>query len=112
MEKTPRKIGQYIILNDAIIGYGQSAAVYLAIRPDVPEEVVAIKLFHVYEPEKTAQDMFLREVDIIKRLNHPNIIRVLHVGFDRNSPYYVMDYARGGSLRKKLWNAANSLSNR
>ena len=98
-----KRVGKYAIQQpNRPLGHGQSAAVYLATHVDSPQEVVALKFFHLFAPEKRVQRIFLRETRIITRLDHPNIIRVLHVGFDRNNPYYVMSYAPGGNLRSKV----------
>lgn len=98
-----KRVGKYVIQQpNRPLGHGQSAVVYLATHIDAPQEVVALKFFHLFAPEKGVQRIFLRETQIITRLDHPNIIRVLHVGFDRNNPYYVMSYAPGGNLRSKV----------
>jgi serine/threonine-protein kinase len=43
-------------------------------------------------------DRFTREVQTVARLNHPNIVRIYHVGLDESRPYYTMEYLAGGSL--------------
>jgi eukaryotic-like serine/threonine-protein kinase len=48
-------------------------------------------------------ERFLREVEVIFRLEHPNIIRILEVGeLPDGVPYYVMEYIEGKTLRTLL----------
>jgi serine/threonine protein kinase len=84
------------------LGSGASAEVHLAIHRQT-RELVAIKLLHAYV---TLQDIkeregFLREATVLKQLQYSGIIRVRDFGFDRTRPYFVMDYASHGSLRKR-----------
>ena len=44
---------------------------------------------------------FLREARTIASLKHPYIIRVLDFGLDGGTPFLVMDYAPGGTLRQR-----------
>jgi serine/threonine protein kinase len=44
---------------------------------------------------------FLREARIIAHLEHPNIVRVLEFGVEDETPFLVMSYAPGGSLRDR-----------
>ncbi|MGO9636030.1 MAG: serine/threonine protein kinase [Steroidobacteraceae bacterium] len=50
------------------------------------------------DPSRT--ELFDREIRVIRRLNHPNIIRVEDFGVARAKPYYVMEYFERGSLNK------------
>ena len=93
-----KRIGPYSI--ETLLGHGGSAAVYLG-RHQETDEQVAIKLLHMFTPEEQVQANFRREIEVIQRLYHPGIIRVLEVGFDEQSPYFTMRFASGGSLRKK-----------
>ncbi len=106
-----KHIGEYNIQTPSRpLGYGQSAAVYLATHRNDPTKVVALKFFHLFAPDERVQKTFIRETHIITRLDHPNIIRVLHIGFDEDTPYYVMNYARGGNLRSKVAEWLSALS--
>jgi tetratricopeptide (TPR) repeat protein len=93
-----KRIGPYQV--EDLLGHGGSAAVYLG-RHRETQEQVAIKLLHLFTPEKQAQATFRREVEVIRRLRHPGIIRILDMGIDEDNPYFTMPYASGGSLRVK-----------
>ena len=85
-----------------LIGAGASAQVYLAVQQAHPR-LVAIKLL---SPDATASPAarrrFEREAALVKRLDHPNIVRVFDAGFHRETPYLAMEYLRGGDLNSNL----------
>lgn len=93
-----KRIGSYF-LDQETIGHGQSAAVYVA-RHSRTNQIVALKLFHLFAPEEAVQKQFLREIKMLKRLSHPKIVSILEAAFDHDNPYYTMYYAPGGNLRK------------
>jgi serine/threonine-protein kinase len=45
---------------------------------------------------------FEREANILKKLNHPNIVRLYATGRHRQTPFYVMEYIEGQSLETIL----------
>ena len=86
------------------LGRGGMAMVYLA-RDRKHDRPVAIK---VLRPEivsgETAQ-RFLREIQILARLQHPHILALLDSGSTDESqprPFYVMPYVEGETLRQRL----------
>ena len=86
------------------LGRGGMAMVYLA-RDRKHDRPVAIK---VMRPEivggETGQ-RFLREIQILARLQHPNILALLDSGTTDESPprpFYVMPYVEGETLRQRL----------
>ena len=85
-----------------LIGAGASARVYLAVQQAHPR-LVAIKLL---SPDAAASPAalrrFEREAALVKRLDHPNIVRVFDAGFHRETLYLAMEYLRGGDLNSNL----------
>ena len=88
---------------------GRSAEVHLA-KHGESGELVAIKVLHEFisnRQEKT-QEKFLKEVKIVRDLDHPGIVKIIDTGFvdtelrQGKRPYIVMPYASGGTLRQKL----------
>ncbi len=45
---------------------------------------------------------FQREAQVIARLHHPNVVRILDVGTDRGQPYFAMELLSGGTLAERL----------
>src|SRR5207248_9480516 len=64
------------------------------------ERLAAIKVLHVRMKEDT-QEQFRREARTIAHLQHPHIVQVLDFGLDDQTPYLVMEYAPGGTLRSQ-----------
>jgi tRNA A-37 threonylcarbamoyl transferase component Bud32 len=82
------------------LGNGGSAEVYLA-RDKQTRELVAIKFLHAYVIDKKVKENFLKESKTMECLQHPGIIRIRDIGFDKTRPYLAMDYAPHGSLRER-----------
>src|SRR5919108_5294433 len=89
---------------DRELGRGGMAVVYLA-RDRKHDRPVAIKILR---PEIVAAEFaqrFLREIQILARLQHPNILPLLDSGTTDEAsprPFYVMPYVDGETLRQRL----------
>lgn len=84
------------------LGRGGMGAVFKA-RNRATGEVVAIKELHALfldDPDYIAR--FEREVEVARRINSPNVVRVLGYGQHEGAPYMVMEYVEGQSLRDLL----------
>lgn len=57
-----------------------------------------------------AEDIFraLREAEILKQLNHPNIVRALEVVNEEDTLYMFMESVTGGDLKKKCLNGTRT----
>jgi WD40 repeat protein len=91
-----QQIGNYHVLQP--LGRGGFADVYQAEHREL-NKLVAIKILYASLSENEAQH-FRKEAQLIASLNHAHIIRVLDFGVENQTPYMVMDYAPGGSLRQ------------
>jgi len=82
------------------LGTGASAHVYLADDVSLHRRV-AIKVLH---PALAGDTAFLKrfraEARAVAALNHPNILQVYDWGEEDGSPYLVLEYLAGGSLRQ------------
>ena len=83
-----------------LIGSGGIGHVYCGLNTQTGE-AVAIK---VLKPEIVATnpgmvERFVREGEVLRQLNHPNIIKMLAAAEQEGHHYLVMEYADGGSLR-------------
>jgi non-specific serine/threonine protein kinase len=85
---------------DREIGRGGMATVYLA-QDLKHQRPVAIKVLF---PELGAAigPRFLREIEVVARLNHPHVIPLFDSGRVGEYVYYVMPYIQGASLRARL----------
>src|SRR5690349_3709256 len=96
-ERVGQQLGHYRL--QRLLGQGGFADVYLGEHIHL-KSVAAIKVLQTRLTEDTQKD-FLKEAQLLARLLHPHIIRVLDFGIDHGVPYLVMDYALGGTLRQR-----------
>jgi serine/threonine protein kinase len=73
-------------------------AVYEAFREDGFQKRVAIKLVKYSFDSEFARRRFEQERQILARLDHPNIARLLDGGDYEGLPYLVMEFVEGGPL--------------
>ena len=92
------RLGAWAIVRE--IGRGGMGAVYLAERADGEfEKEVAIKVLKRGTDTEEVLRRFRAEREIVARLDHPNIARLLDAGTtDDDLPYFVMDYVKGKPL--------------
>jgi non-specific serine/threonine protein kinase/serine/threonine-protein kinase len=89
-----RRIGPFQIINQ--IGAGGMGEVYRAFRIDEYEKEVAIKVVRAGQESGFSVSRFKNERQILARLDHPNIARLLDGGTtDDGLPYFVMDFIEG-----------------
>ncbi len=95
---TGKVIGHYRVERE--IGRGGMGAVFLAKRDDGEfQQEVAIKIVSSSFPGRESLRRFRQERQILARLNHPNIARLLDGGVTGDGlPYLVMEYVRGDPL--------------
>ncbi len=71
-------------------------AVYSAFVIKNPQQTVAIKiLLEALATDPSFITRFMRETEALRKMHHPNIIRVLDHGQDESMLYYVMEYIQG-----------------
>ena len=91
--------GRYDIERE--LGKGAFATVYLAhdLRHD---RRVAVKVLNVDARSGIPEMRFLREIKLLARLQHPNILPLHDSGHVLDLLFYVMPYVAGESLRERL----------
>ncbi|MBZ0266637.1 serine/threonine protein kinase, partial [bacterium] len=77
------------------IGVGGMGVVYRARRIDDFEQTVAVKMVRAVVTGTGAVARFKTERDILARLEHPHIVRLLDGGVFEGSPYFVMELFDG-----------------
>jgi serine/threonine-protein kinase len=93
-------VGRYVILDR--LGAGSMGRVYKA-HHLMMDRVVALKII---APEILSNDRvvsrFQREMKLVGRLDHPNVVRAYDADQINNVLYIVMEYVAGESLGKRL----------
>ncbi len=90
-------IGNYRLLR--VLGEGGFATVYLGEHRYLGRQA-AIKVVDTQLDEEDVQS-FLAESQLVARLTHPNILRVMEYGVEGGVPFLVMEYAPNGTLRAR-----------
>lgn len=85
------------------LAHGEIATVYLA-RPRNSEQQLVLKVLHQVADSATGKilDRFLREYELIARLDHPNVVRIHDFGVADDHAYIAMEYCGGGSLKRRI----------
>jgi serine/threonine protein kinase/predicted ATPase len=90
-------------VNRDLIGQGGMGSVYRGLDRETGD-LVAIKLLRPdlvrHDPEQVAR--FVREGQLLRQLNHPNIVKMLASAVYEDDHYLIMEYVVGGSLRDLL----------
>ncbi|MGB9724679.1 MAG: serine/threonine-protein kinase, partial [Chloroflexia bacterium] len=98
-----QSVGRYHIVEQ--LGEGGMATVYKAYDTRLEREV-ALKVIRrgAFPPEQLERILrrFEREAKALARLTHPNIVGLIDYGEYEGSPYLVMEYLPGGTLKKLL----------
>jgi eukaryotic-like serine/threonine-protein kinase len=101
-DRTGTTVGGYAV--EGWLGSGGMGHVHRAGR-DTPagRQVVALKLLAVgLAGDAELRARFLREVQVLQRLAHPAIVRVLDSGEADGVPWFAMNLVAGPSLRARL----------
>ncbi|HET8841236.1 MAG TPA: serine/threonine-protein kinase, partial [Ktedonobacteraceae bacterium] len=93
--KREQPLGHYKLMR--LLGRGGFADVYLGEHIHLNTQA-AVKILHTRLAEEDIQ-AFKGEAQMVARLMHPHIVRVLDFGVEEMVPYLVMDYAPDGTLR-------------
>lgn len=97
-----KKIGSYAI--EGVLGSGAAGTAYRA-RHETTGEVVAVKLLsHEMSKDETMQRRFAREIEVLQKLAHPNIVKFYEGGAHDGRLYYAMELVRFGTLKEVLEN--------
>ncbi len=91
------QLGHYRLVER--VGSGGMGEVWRAQREDDFEQQVAVKLIRPLVDSVDLRQRFARERQILARLDHPGIARLLDGGVaEDGTPWYAMEYVRGSAL--------------
>src|SRR2546429_1430119 len=96
-EHVGKYLGNYRLIQ--LLGQGNFASVYLGEHIHLRTQA-AVKVLHGQLANHDVEG-FLSEARTLARLRHPHIVQVLDFGVEGTTPFLVMDYAPGGTLRKR-----------
>lgn len=92
--------GRYLLKSQ--LGVGSMAFVYKAWDQRLETDVV----IKIPKPEKIADAGFLQrfsqERQLLVKLSHPHVVRILDIGEEGGLPYVVMQFLSGGDLLQRL----------
>ncbi len=98
-----QSLGRYHILEQ--LGEGGMATVYKALDTRL-ERYVAVKVIRsgAFPPEQLGRMLkrFEHEAKALASLSHPNIVKVLDYGEHDGSPFIVMEFLPGGTLKHRV----------
>lgn len=95
------RVGRYILFKS--LKKGGMARVFLAVDPEAPEELLAIKtLLPDLRKQRTYREMFDAEGKVAVRLQHPHIVRTVEHGDGRGGPFIAMDFIFGFDVSTAL----------
>ena len=94
------RFGEYVL--DRQVGAGSAGQVFAAHHAETMQPV-ALKLLHSdVQHDEMVERRFVREVAILQKLNHPNIVRFYEGGIEDSSLFYTMELLDCGSLKEVL----------
>jgi serine/threonine protein kinase len=91
-------VGSYVLLEP--LGQGSMGRVFKA-RHTRMRHLAAVKFLHPGVLDRSGgSEHFLREVEAVARLDHPNVVQAYDAGFAGDTPYLAMEYVAGADLRR------------
>ncbi len=93
------------------INEGKISSLYLSNRIDSPTDTLAIKIFKDAFTSKQQEDIirFKHELNIISRIDHPNVIKIFDSGEKFDLHFIVMEHLPGTSLSTIIKNSSLSV---
>lgn len=96
----PEKLGPFQI--GRILGRGGMGAVYEGVHCETGETAAVKVLLSNLEDDSELRIRFEAEIDTLKRLRHPNIVKLFGFGEEQGILYYVMEMINGPSLYQEI----------
>lgn len=93
-------VGPYRVMHK--LGHGGMATVFKAYHAAL-DRYVALKILHTaFLEDPNFLGRFEREAKVVAKLDHPNIIPIYDYSDHNGSPYFVMKYIEGETLKARL----------
>lgn len=85
-----------------VLGVGTVGTVYRVVNTQTGQAAALKILLPQVSSDELISDRFTREIEILERLSHPNVIGFYASGKHDGRWYYVMEVVDGGTLKKLL----------
>ncbi len=95
-DKVGQQIGNYRLVR--LLGSGGFADVYLGQHVHLASKQAAVKMLKLFDVDV---EKFQQEAETTEQLVHPHIVRLLDFALQEGTPFLVLDYAPGGTLRAR-----------
>ena len=92
------------IVSDKLIGKGAFGKVFRGFFKNDHSTIVAVKVISIEKIGKSPQfiEHIRREIDILGKLNHPNIVKMYSVARTPRNLYIFLEYCKNGDLKDLL----------
>src|SRR5437588_10111102 len=97
-DRVGQQLGNYRLVG--LLGRGGFAEVYLGEHLHLSTQA-GVKVLYTRLASEDDVKGFEKEARTIAHLKHPHIVRVLDYNIEEDTPFLVMDYAPGGTLRQR-----------
>ena len=93
-------IGGYRLLN--LMMTGQTSQVWEAVEVSSQRHFAMKLLLPEKEHDAECRKLLAHEAMVGRKLAHPNVIKIVHVGMEAKPPHFVMEFFPAGSLKVRL----------
>ena len=90
------------------LGNGSFGKVYKA-KEIKTDKIIAVKQIPIQNMEKNYK-LILKEINVLKNLSHPNIVKYYKFYEENDKIYIIMEYLEGGSLKDFIKNQKNKIN--
>ena len=94
------RLGKYDVIE--VVGHGGMGIVVRGLDPDLGRTVAIKVLNRQLAASATARRRFLREGKAAAAVNHPNVLTIHSVEEHRGTPFLVMEFVAGKSLKEYI----------
>lgn len=84
------RVGRYQIIGK--LGEGGMAELFIARAPETAWPVVLKTILPARARDGEIVSLFMNEARLVSQIEHPNVVRITDIGFDRLSPFIAMEY--------------------
>jgi eukaryotic-like serine/threonine-protein kinase len=93
--------GRYELVE--LVGSGGMGSVYRARDLAKNNYEIALKILHPeFSSDTVYVERFIREVELMNKIDHPNVVCTYDIGSENGTMYYTMEFVKGVSLEKIL----------